>query len=324
MFDLNLTLDLKDLPDWVAYAAKIYPTIAAIDFARYLIAAGGVYLIVNFALSRLLAGRKIRSERPPARQIVREFLASFRTSLIFASLGMSIVMGHYFGFATLHERPDEWGWGYFAATVLLLIVLHDTWFYWTHRIIHHPRLFRHLHRLHHKSNNPTPWTAYAFDMGEAHINAAYLPLVVMLLPGVSPLALFLFTGHMIIRNAIGHCGYELFPASKSGKPLFDWMTTTTHHDLHHARAGYNYGLYFTFWDRMMGTEYPDYYDAFAKSVRREGAAPARKFAVGLVSFALIAGGAIFVISTADIMNEHHSHSTEENQEHTHSFLGGRR
>jgi sterol desaturase/sphingolipid hydroxylase (fatty acid hydroxylase superfamily) len=45
--------------------------------------------------------------------------------------------------------------------------------------------------------------------------------------------------------------------------LFGWLTTVTHHDLHHAHAGTNFGLYFTFWDRIMGTEDPNYERAFA-------------------------------------------------------------
>jgi sterol desaturase/sphingolipid hydroxylase (fatty acid hydroxylase superfamily) len=46
------------------------------------------------------------------------------------------------------------------------------------------------------------------------------------------------------------------------------MTTVTHHDLHHARAGTNYGLWFTWWDRMMGTEDPTYYARFAEVIAR--------------------------------------------------------
>jgi sterol desaturase/sphingolipid hydroxylase (fatty acid hydroxylase superfamily) len=53
------------------------------------------------------------------------------------------------------------------------------------------------------------------------------------------------------------------PARRDGKPLFDWITTPTHHDIHHAEAGWNYGLYFTWWDRLMGTEHPGYHARFA-------------------------------------------------------------
>jgi sterol desaturase/sphingolipid hydroxylase (fatty acid hydroxylase superfamily) len=35
-----------------------------------------------------------------------------------------------------------------------------------------------------------------------------------------------------------------------------------HHDLHHSEGRHNFGLYFTWWDRMMGTEHPDYHARF--------------------------------------------------------------
>ena len=50
-----------------------------------------------------------------------------------------------------------------------------------------------------------------------------------------------------------------------------WWNTTTHHDLHHSAGNYNYGLYFTWWDRMMGTEHPEYKERFravAKPIRK--------------------------------------------------------
>lgn len=248
-------------------AARAFPAILTHDFLRYVIGAGGVFLLVNMIGARALAGRRIRSRDIPKRQIVRELLASMRTVVVFACFGFCIWLGSELSVLRFYEDPAEYGWAWFAVSVIALIVLHDAWFYWTHRLIHHPRLFRRLHRTHHRSHNPTPFASYSFDIGEAALNAAFLLLAGALMP-ISLLASLIFVIHMMIRNAVGHCGYELFARTKSGRPLFDWMTTTTHHDLHHAEAGWNYGLYFTWWDRWMGTEHPDYHARFAQSVRK--------------------------------------------------------
>ena len=236
------------------------------DLARYLVGAGGVFLIVNILLRSFLRGRKIRAKSPDAKQMRREFILSMRTTVIFALTGVISVLGAEAGIIPTYVDIAERGWAYFGFTLVVLIVLHDAWFYWTHRLIHHPKLFRRFHRAHHKSNNPSPWTAYSFDMAEAFINALYLPIILFFMP-TSILAIVLFLAHMILRNAIGHCGVELFPANRDGRPMFDWMTTVTHHDLHHAQAGWNYGLYFTWWDRMMETEHPLYHEKFAEAVR---------------------------------------------------------
>jgi len=240
-----------------------WPDLLGSDLARYIIGAGVVFLVVNWRLAGPLAARKIRKDSAGWSQVKQEILASFRTVFILSCAGLLIGTSYMMGWLHVYENPAEMGWGYFAFSVIAIILLHDTWFYWTHRLIHDPRLFRRFHRLHHRSHNPTPWTAYAFDSGEAAINALFLPLTLLILP-ISFLAIFVFTSHMIIRNALAHCGYEVYPANKQGTPLFDWMTTVTHHDMHHAQAGYNYGFYFTWWDRWMGTESPEYLKEFAR------------------------------------------------------------
>jgi uncharacterized protein (DUF2147 family) len=133
--------------------------------------------------------------------------------------------------------------------------------------MHDPRLFRRMHRRHHLSHNPSPFTAYSFDLGEAAVMASFVPLWMILVP--TPwTTIGLFMLHQIVRNTLGHSGYELMPAGRDGRPLFGFLTTTTHHDLHHAEAGWNYGLYFTWWDRLMGTEHPEYRARFAAAVRK--------------------------------------------------------
>ncbi|MEO1136711.1 MAG: sterol desaturase family protein [Pseudomonadota bacterium] len=254
--------------DVAAFIARSFVQIFPFDLTRYVLGAGGVYLIVNLALSGLLASRKIRANSPGTAQMRREFLTSMRTVAIFAFTGAALIAtGVEAGVISIDARVAERGWTYFVFNLAALIVLHDAWFYWTHRLIHDPRLFRRLHRTHHKSHNPSPWTAYSFDAGEALINALFLPLALFLIPS-SGLAVMVFLAHMIIRNAVGHCGYEIFPARRNGTPLFGWLTTVTHHDLHHAQAGWNYGLYFSWWDRLMKTEHPLYHEKFAVAVKK--------------------------------------------------------
>lgn len=236
------------------------------DVSRYVIFAVGVWLALWVALAAPLAGRKIRETRPPARQMLMEFACSIRSIAIFSTVGLLT-----FGLFRAGLMPGPYiardlGPAWFWTSLVLMIVAHDAWFYWTHRLIHDRRLFRRFHRRHHRSNNPSPFTAYSFDLGEAAINALFVPLWMLLVPTQWPVA-GLFMLHQIARNTLGHSGYELFPARRDGRPLIPWVTTVTHHDLHHAQAGWNYGLYFTWWDKMMGTEHPEYLERFARAAR---------------------------------------------------------
>lgn len=278
-------------------AATWFAHIAPHEIGRYGIAAGGLALFLVLARRwKPVTDRKIRPTEPPQSQRRREALASLRTCLVFSASGVLSVWGGQAGLLKTYEAADGLGWLWFWLSIVVLIVLHDAWFYWTHRLIHDPRLFRRFHRLHHRSHQPTPFTAYSFDLGEAAINAAFVPLISLILP-ISHVALFVFLTHMILRNVIGHSGYELFPATRGGRPLFDFMTTVTHHDLHHAQAGWNYGLYFTWWDRVMKTEHPLYLEKFAAAVGRplDGSAvramQPRRLAATVVAASVLAAAA---------------------------------
>lgn len=199
------------LSSLMSYASHVYPYILQGDLIRYVAGAGGTFLIVNTLLAGWLARRRIRDERPDWRQMAREILASLRTVVIFSLVGLAIALSERLGWLAIYGDPLDRGLLYFAFNLLVLIVAHDAWFYWSHKIMHRPGLFRWFHRLHHRSHNPSPWTSYAFNASEALVNAVYLPLALLLMP-TSLLAAFLFTAHMMLRNAVGHCGYEIFPA----------------------------------------------------------------------------------------------------------------
>jgi lathosterol oxidase len=235
----------------------LWPIVVAMDLARYLIGAGGVFLAIWVVLRRPLSRRKIRAETPPVRQMWREFGYSMLTVVIFGSVGAGMALGKQYGLLPIYTDVADFGWLYFIVTLILIIVAHDAYFYWVHRLMHRSKWLWRIHVTHHRSHNPTPWTAYSFDPGEALIHAVFLPVFAALIP-MHVTALFLFTAHMMLRNALGHCGYEIFPRRWAEHPILGLITTVTHHDLHHEQGPRNFGLYFTWWDRWMGTEHPEY------------------------------------------------------------------
>lgn len=237
------------------------------DLTRYIIAAPLAWLVICVLLAPGLSGRKIRPDTPPWRQHLMELFCSVRSVAVFSTVSLATFGLERGGFLWNSAARESAGAVWIVVSFALTVLAHDTWFYWAHRIMHRPQLFRAFHRRHHRSNNPTPFTAYSFDLGEAAIMALFTPLWLMLMPVAWP-AFGAFMIHQIARNVIGHSGYELFPATRDGRPRFDWMTTVTHHDIHHAHAGYNFGFYFTWWDRWMGTEHPEYAARFAAAVRK--------------------------------------------------------
>lgn len=233
------------------------------DLGRYLIAAG-VMTLVLWLGGRWLDIRRIQQRRPKPEDYRREVLSSLRTVFVFGVTTLSTLAMLQLGLVRM--ALDGFSWGALALQTVAIILAHDAYFYWMHRAIHHKRLFRTWHLHHHKSRTPTPWAAYSFSSWEAVSEAAFVPLYLLLAStfGVEylGLAMFLFLWHMIIRNVIGHCGTEIYPRWWVDNPLTGWWNTVTHHDLHHSSSTYNFGLYFTWWDRWMGTEHPRYRESF--------------------------------------------------------------
>ncbi len=230
--------------------------IFAFDMARYVIAAALISAIVWVLRRTRYAGRKIQKREASWSDIRREVLASCRTVLVYAAVGILVLwaINHCY----MRELEMSYGLGTDLLALGGIIIVHDAYFYWAHRAMHHPRLYKSFHRFHHKTITPTPWAAYSFALPEAFVMAIFMPIWMMLVP-TPGWVVFAFLAIMILRNTMGHAGLELHARGWASHPVLKWISTTTYHDLHHCGSyAHNYGFYFTFWDKMMGTEHADY------------------------------------------------------------------
>lgn len=142
---------------------------------------------------------------------------------------------------------------YLPVSLLLYLLAHDTWFYWTHRWMHRPHPFRIAHAVHHASRPPTAWAAMSFHPLEAVTGAVVIPALVFLIPvhvGVLGLVLAVMT----LMGVTNHMGWELFPRALVHSRLGNWLITASHHQRHHEHYRCNYGLYFRFWDHLCRTD----------------------------------------------------------------------
>ena len=242
--------------------ANPWPAIFAFDFGRYLIAAMTITAILAVASRGFVDLRRVRHRLPRANQRWREFRQSVSAALVFSLVGVGIYYGAGHGVFRVYSQPAQYGWLYWVGSLFLIVVAHDAYFYWTHRWMHAPRVFIRVHRIHHLSVAPTQWAAYSFSISEALSQTAFLPLFLLIVP-THELVLFLWMGHQVLRNVVGHCGVELVPRKWLATWWSRWLTTTLHHDMHHEHGRHNYGLYFTWWDRWRGTEHPEYRERLA-------------------------------------------------------------
>lgn len=245
-----------------------YWYVFTLDLTRYAIAASLSYLIVWQFCGKLLQHRYIQKKRPGLKQHWHEVRYSVSSVAIYAIIGVGIFIGNRSGIFHIYGNGSDHSTWYFVLSLVLIIIWHDFYFYWTHKWMHRPKLYRYIHKVHHKSVSPSPWAAYSFHPFEAIIQAAFLPVFLFFVP-IHGLALFIFMVYQISRNVVGHLGYELFHNAFITNKWFNWITTTTHHDQHHHYFNHNYGLYFTWWDKWMKTEHPRYKEEFMEVKQRK-------------------------------------------------------
>ena len=234
---------------------------------RYLLFAGAGWLLGYVYFQRRWWHRKIVQKLPHSADVRREILHSLRTAVVFGTLGTLTIALSRAGWTRMYFRLGDHSRLWFWGSVVCAILIHDTWFYWTHRWMHRPGWFRWMHRAHHLSTNPSPWASYAFDPTEAVVQALIFPLVVLLIP-IHPLAFALFMVWQLAFNVMGHTGYEFWPRWLMKSWLGCLINTPTNHAMHHEFIRGNYGLYFNYWDRLMGTNHERYEERFEQVTSR--------------------------------------------------------
>jgi sterol desaturase/sphingolipid hydroxylase (fatty acid hydroxylase superfamily) len=257
--------------DWITEFSvgfsELVTKVTTVVASRYFIFAGLAWLLGYVVLKRRWVHRKIIERMPTMTDMRRELLYSVSSILIFGLVGALTILLASRGGTLMYWDAGAYGWPWFFISIGIAIFLHDTYFYWTHRLMHHRRLFRWFHRVHHASTNPSPWAAYSFGPLEAVMQAGIFPLSVCLIP-MHPLAFGLFMVWQISFNVAGHTGYEFYPRWLMETPLRYIINTPTNHVMHHEKMRGNYGIYFNIWDRVMGTNHATYEDRFRQVTSR--------------------------------------------------------
>ncbi|TGK26823.1 fatty acid hydroxylase family protein [Leptospira yasudae] len=234
---------------------------------RYLLFAGTAFLIVWVFLSKRLSHKLIQGKTPEREKILHEVKYSLLTFFVFALSGVYTAWAQANGYNLIYDKVSDYGTAYLIFSIFALILLHDTYFYWTHRLMHNQLLFKHVHLVHHKSTNPSPWALFSFHPLEAVIESGIIPLAAMILP-LHQGAIIVFFIYMTSFNVLGHLSYELFPSWFLRSKFTNWHNTTTHHNMHHKYFNCNYSLYFNVWDKIMGTNHEQYRNTFEEVASR--------------------------------------------------------
>ena len=224
---------------------------------RYLLVAGLFYGVFYIWFPQRWHKKKLTDKSYKAGQLKREIGWSSVTAMIFSLAGVVTLLLWQNGATKVYTDIAAHGWWYLPVSLLLSMMLQETYYYWSHRLMHYPPVFRVVHKVHHDSNTTSPFTAFSFHPLEGLLQAIVLPLTLMILP-MHPYVILLLLTLMTFSSVINHLNIEIFPPNFNKHVVGRWIIGATHHSMHHKQFRYNFGLYFTVWDKLVRTESPGY------------------------------------------------------------------
>ena len=250
---------MKELPDlsqpaWFLLCSLL---IFAVVVGRYFLISGIFYLAFYRWQKEKWQHRKVNQRSYPAGQFRKEIIRSTITSTLFGLSGALLLWMWQKGHAKIYEDIHAYPLWWLPLSLLLALLLQETYYYWLHRWMHIPKIYRVVHQWHHESHISSPWTAFSFHPLEGLIQAVFLPLILLFLPmNVWVLVVMLLI--MSFSSVINHLDIEIYPRWFAKTPVLRTLIGATHHAMHHKQFKYNYGLYFTWWDEWLKTESPQY------------------------------------------------------------------
>ncbi|XP_067675337.1 lathosterol oxidase-like [Haliotis asinina] len=153
------------------------------------------------------------------------------------------------GYSKLYDSMQDTslGWIGVFSSVITFILFTDMCIYWIHRYLHHKYVYKWLHKLHHKWKVPTPFASHAFHPLDGFLQSLPYHIYPFLFPlhKVTYLCLFVFVNLWTVSI---HDGDYRVP-----RLLRPFINGSAHHMDHHLFYLYNYGQFFTLWDKIGGS-----------------------------------------------------------------------
>ena len=151
------------------------------------------------------------------------------------------VRGYSKLYDTVDQGPGLW-YNYMQFPFFLFFT--DSLIYWIHRYLHHPLVYKHIHKPHHKWIMPTPYASHAFHPLDGYAQSLPYHIFPFLFP-LSKFAYVLLFVSVNIWTVLIHDGeYAHNSAIINGAAC---------HTMHHLYFNYNYGQFTTLWDRLGGS-----------------------------------------------------------------------
>jgi lathosterol oxidase len=224
--------------DWWRQALSLYLITWLFGLMVYYICASLSYVFV-FDKATFNHPKYLKNQ---IRQEIRQTNMSLPIMAIFTvPFFMLEVRGYSKIYDTTVEGPGLW---YNCLQFPIFIAFTDFFIYWIHRGLHHPLVYKRLHKPHHKWIMPTPYASHAFHPVDGYLQGVPYHVFPFLFPLQKFAYVFLFV-FINIWTVLIHDGEYV-----ADSPIINGAAC---HTMHHLYFNYNYGQFTTLWDRLGGS-----------------------------------------------------------------------
>lgn len=136
---------------------------------------------------------------------------------------------------------------WFVALFFLIPIWESFYFYWIHRALHIPFLYRHVHALHHRNINVGPWSGLSMHPVEHVIFLG--SVLIHFVVAAHPVHILFHLQYLALTAATTHCGFEGIVMRDRNRLNLG----TFHHQMHHRYFECNYGSLEIPWDKFFGS-----------------------------------------------------------------------
>jgi len=135
--------------------------------------------------------------------------------------------------------------------IAVLIFLTPVWisfhFYWVHRWLHWPPLYKLAHAVHHRNTNVGPWSG--LSMHPVETSLFFSSVLIHFFVAAHPVVILFHLMHQSLTAATSHTGFEgMVVRDKNRLHLGNF-----HHQMHHRYFECNYGNLEVPWDKVFGS-----------------------------------------------------------------------
>ncbi|KAL4782756.1 hypothetical protein BJX76DRAFT_331926 [Aspergillus varians] len=208
---------------------------------------GFIVYFISATLSYIFVWDKTTVRHPKflKNQIPMEIAQTMRSMPLMSLLTAPFLVAEVRGYAKLYDTFDEEPFPYYSILQFpLFIAFTDFFIYWIHRGLHHPLVYKSLHKPHHKWIMPSPFASHAFHPVDGWSQSVPYHVFPFIFP-LQKVAYVVLFGFINVWTVMIHDGEYV-----ANSPVINGAAC---HTMHHLYFNYNYGQFTTLWDRMGGS-----------------------------------------------------------------------